>query len=695
MATLTIKGSRQKREALSPARVKDSGDANATLVGWSAAAATVLVTGAGRVWVSVLQEPVSLPIALIVVLASLWCLVRIWQARRVSAGTQGAIMACAALACLAIAVAAILQAPAYGTDEIAFDQYAAQLVLHGLNPYGHSMAPALGAFHVPDIYRTYTLSGGAVSRLSYPAGSFLFYIPILLLGVHMQAAVFMNIFAWLVAMFVIWRLLPTWANWWAPILMVSSAYVGFAIGGVTDDLYLPFLALALWRWDSFGDARERAACRWLGPYMLGIAASIKQTPWFLIPFLVIGVAFEARGRMEPKWYRVGLRYMLIVGGVVAIIDVPFAVPHFQIWIRDVLVPFLSPTEPGGQGLVGLTMFAHLGGRLIFYTALGLVAYLVMLSAYIGWYSALKRAWPFLVPLSLYWPTRSFASYLIMMLPALVVAALSVRHSAYAGVLMARRAWAVLVGASGVLAGLALAVKPSFDITVVGSQSTGQLQTLDFLTVRVVNRSGAPVAPHYAITPSGQLSSFWNVVGGPRVIRPHAAALIKLEAPDTQSMPSINQGYILDAFTASPAQMVTSQTFRPAVRNTILTPEDIDKRVPIGVPLHMSVQLTDRLGNAVRERDVRIVLNQVVYAQSGLSYGEASINGMPEGQTPVAAITNAKGIASFEVRGLQAQGDPVFFQAWIINGGSPPSSYSNMVSIQFVSSDGRRASGPAH
>ena len=38
--------------------------------------------------------------------------------------------------------------PGYGTDELAFDQYAAQLFAHFHNPYQHSMAPSLAMFHV-------------------------------------------------------------------------------------------------------------------------------------------------------------------------------------------------------------------------------------------------------------------------------------------------------------------------------------------------------------------------------------------------------------------------------------------------------------------------------------------------------------------------------------------------------------------
>jgi hypothetical protein len=66
----------------------------------------------------------------------------------------------------------VFTAPDYGTDEIAFDQYAAQLALHGINPYLHSMAPAFPLFHVSPNGYTFQLNGQPVTALSYPALAF-------------------------------------------------------------------------------------------------------------------------------------------------------------------------------------------------------------------------------------------------------------------------------------------------------------------------------------------------------------------------------------------------------------------------------------------------------------------------------------------------------------------------------------------
>ena len=81
----------------------------------------------------------------------------------------------------------VFTAPDYGTDEIAFDQYAAQLALHGINPYLHSMAPAFPLFHVSPNGYTFQLNGQPVTALSYPALAFEAYLPLLAAGVTTQA----------------------------------------------------------------------------------------------------------------------------------------------------------------------------------------------------------------------------------------------------------------------------------------------------------------------------------------------------------------------------------------------------------------------------------------------------------------------------------------------------------------------------
>src|SRR5260370_842924 len=112
------------------------------------------------------------------------------------AGSPAALLEGANRAASALLLTQVVATPAQagsGTAEIAFDQYAAQLALHGLNPYLHSMGPSFPLFHVSPNGSRLKRNGQPITSLSYPALSFEAYLPLLALGVTTQAAVWIDV----------------------------------------------------------------------------------------------------------------------------------------------------------------------------------------------------------------------------------------------------------------------------------------------------------------------------------------------------------------------------------------------------------------------------------------------------------------------------------------------------------------------
>jgi uncharacterized membrane protein len=651
------------------------------LVGWSVAAVWLLIAGV-EVWSGSVLVSWSLPVSLVVELAALSALIWIWVRRSVPGTLQLALLLCAVVAIVARCYLLVLGKPSYGTDEIAFNQYAAQLLyFHGLNPYAHSMDPALNMFQVPDIYHTYTLSGGVITRLSYPAGSFLLYVPALFFGLRMQAAVVVDVLGWIVSMFLLWRLLPVRVRWVAVPIGLAEFYLNYAAGGVTDTILLPFLIVAFWRWDRFGDPTERSAARWIGPLMIGLAATVKQLPWVAVPFLVAGVAIEARQRGQ-NWIRIAGRYFAIALAAFTVVNLPFIIMNPGAWGRGVSSPLVAHMIPSGQGLVGLTLFEHLGGQLRFYTYASLLILLAAFFSFIGWYRVMKRVWPALLPLVFFWPARSLAGYMVMMLPAILVGVTTVRDTTVAGWRPPRALCIGGLAAAAASLVAALTLGPSLSLQVVGERSTGQLQTIDHLALKVTNHASSPVTPHFSITIIGRQTTFWYRQSGPPTISPHQTVTENIEAPNPQSMPALSGGFIVDAFSDDPSELATSPTIHPPIESAVLSPESVDRPVPLGTPIQVSVQLVNQIGGLRTTRGVTVALGQVDYAQEGLLPGEASIDGRAEGQTPVSKQTDGTGKVVFTIRGSQVQRDPVFFQAWLVAPSGVPTGYSNIVSLQF-------------
>ena len=664
-------------------------------VGWSFASLLVVLWGI-RLWLESTSVVWASSASLLFVLAGLGLGVWVFaSARSPGRPTQAVIMLLLAASVCSWGYLQVLHSPAYGTDAAAFDQYAAELTRHGANPYTHSLLPSLQQFQVPPIFRTFLLDGHEVGSLSYPALAFLPYLPALWLGLHAQAAIFTDLAVWAATLLLLWRLLPARVGWAAALLLGEMTYAQYAVGGVTDMLFLPFLLLALWRWDRYGDASERGPARWLSPIALGLALAVKQMPWFLLPFLLIGLAQEGRRRGDRAWHAIPIRYLAVALAVFTCVNLPFLVADPVAWLRGVTLPLRSPTVPGGQGVVNLALFQRIGGNLDDYKLVGGLALVTALTALALYYRTLKRAWVPLVAFVFFWPTRSLASYLVDLAPVALVAAATASAatpSTWPFRTQARRLRRTLLAlpAAAFLVTLVLAITSTqpLQLEIVGLHSTGQLRTVDRIELKVHNRSSRSLEPHFTVVNGAYFTTFWYTISrsggtGSPVIPAHATRRLLLRAPNSQSMPSIDGGFVVFAFTARPATVSTSAAVPPTQYGLALTPEAVNRPVPAGTPLTLTVQLIDRLGNPVRRAGARIVLGQVVYGQDALIPAEASINGRAEGQSPVTRRTNQLGQARFVVRGVQPQAEPVFFQGWIAPPNRPPSGFSNQLAVQFT------------
>ena len=664
---------------------------------WTVAGMTVLLWGF-QLFGYVDIYPI---ISLAVVVLGLWGLgtiVAVWHPRSVQPGTAralaGATLGLSVGAFMLWAYLQVLSSPAYGTDEIAFDQYAAQLARHGMNPYTHSMARAFSLFHVsPDGY-TFLLNGHTVTSLSYPSLSFLLYVPFLMAGWSSQLAVGINVLAWAGGVVLTFVLLPRPLRPLAIVVGSFSVYIGYAVGGVTDALFVPLLIGAVYRWDRFATTRGPAA--WRGPVLLGLAMAVKQTPWLVLPFLVAGVALEARrpgGDGTPM--RTASRYLAITLGAFLVPNLWFIALSPRAWLSGVLTPIASHTVPAGQGLVGLTLYLGLGGgSLEAYTVALVVVFAALLVVYIATYPALK-AWAVICPaVVLFFSARSFGSYLVTLLPAALVAATSVRLAGAgapdkaAPARWRRVRWLVagMVACSGLAVGAIFTSGPPLAVAITSVRTTGQLATVVQIRVSVVNHSDRTETPAFTVESGGQLTAFWAVGRGPATLPAGARADYTLLAPNFFAQPPITGGFQVVAFSSSPATVSTSRSYLPTTYHLSIDPTAVDGIVPVGQSVVLRAEILDKINRPVHLAGEPVYLGQVIYGQQGLVFGQAVINQGQIGQTPVVAFTDSQGVATFTVRGTQAGPDPVYFEANLVNARQfYPYGYSEIVPIRFGSS----------
>jgi uncharacterized membrane protein len=670
---------------------------SAARAGWTVAGMTVLFWGF-QLFGYVDIYPV---ISVAVVVLGLWGLgtiVAVWQPHPVRPSTARLL----AVATLGLTIGAFLlwsylqvtSSPSYGTDEIAFDQYAAQLLQHGVNPYTHSMAQAFSMFHVsPDGY-TFLLNGQPVTALSYPALSFLLYVPFLLAGWSTQLAVMMNVIAWAIGIALAFVLLPRSLRPLAIVIGSFSVYIGYAVGGVTDALFVPLLIGAVYQWDRFPRLKGLAA--WRGPVLLGLAMAVKQTPWLVVPFLVAGIALEAHrlgGRTEAL--RTSGRYLAIAVAAFLVPNVPFIVIAPHAWLSGVLTPIASHTVPAGQGLIGLSLYLGLGGgSLASYTIALVVVFVALSLTFVVTYPALK-AWVVVCPaVVLFFSARSFGSYLVTLLPAALVAATSIDLTPQVPGGPSRSIWRWRNGRWVVAGGLvasALAVGAIYTstaplaVSITSVRTTGQLATVVQIGVDVKNNSGTTQKPSFTVESGGQLTAFWLTTGGPASLSPGGHGHYDLLAPNFFAQPPITGGFQVVAFSAAPAAVSRSRSYLPTITHVSLVPSSVDTVVPIGRNVVLRAEILDQLNRPVPIADQPVYLGQVIYGQQGLIFGQAIINQGQIGQTPVVAYTDQDGVATFDVRGTQESNDPVYFEANLVKSDQfYPYGYSEIVPIRFGS-----------
>jgi uncharacterized membrane protein len=580
----------------------------------------------------------------------------------------------------------VFTAPDYGTDEIAFDQYAAQLALHGVDPYLRSMAPAFPLFHVSPNGYTFQLNGQPVTALSYPALSFLVYLPLLAAGVTTQAAVWVEVFAWALGAVLLYSVLPRSVAPLAGVLASIDVYIGYAVGGVTDSIFVPLLIGAAAGWDRFASTRGPRA--WRGPVCMGLAMAVKQTPWLVFPFVVAGIVVESRrGNGTRQALADGSRYAGIALAAFAVPNLPYAAQAPGAWLRGILTPITADAVPAGQGLISLSLSLMVGGgSLLAYDVAAVVVFAILLACFVTMYPVLKPT-AFLLPsIALFFADRSFGSYLVMLIPAALAAAATTSRPRGS---RAARGWR-LVAAGGALVtvtsvAVALLSSSPLSMSIESVRTTGQLATVGQVTLSVTNDTGGSVRPAFTVENGTTMTAFWQREDGPAVLGPHQQASYTIVAPSYFAMPSIQNGFQVLAFTSSPASVSRTTTYLASTWRVTLQPDAVSQTVPIGQQVTVRAEIVNRLDQPVPRAGVPVYLGQVIYAQQGLQYSQAYINNGLEGQTPVEAPTDKAGVATFRIRSAVGGSNPVYFEANLVN---PtyfyPYGYSPILTVRFGS-----------
>lgn len=308
-------------------------------------------------------------------------------------------------------VATISYRGAYRTDALAFSHYAAILFVNqGANPYTQSMAKALDLFAVQPSDLTPLTSGTYLMTFQYPALLFLVFVPFVWLGLRDMR--------WVLVLFEVAVILTLYIKGprklrpmlILPLFAGSDLMINFTAASVSDALWvLPLLFAAFYL--------ERPIA---SGFFYGLACAMKQTPWFLAPFLLVYLIRTEDGKNLRERLLRTTKFAATTIAVFLAVNLPFMLANSAAWFRNVLTPMTEDLVIHSQGFSSLTEVGVLSVGRIFYTVVFASVFVVLIVNYYVYFDKLRYVLWIFPGIILWFSYRALTNYIIYWTPLMLV-----------------------------------------------------------------------------------------------------------------------------------------------------------------------------------------------------------------------------------------------------------------------------------
>jgi len=437
------------------------------------------------------------------------------------------------------AVLLMSSVPALSTDELALDSYAAHLVLSGINPYLPGvMKSAFSYYHLSLFYETPISTGGYVSWLSYPALSFLTFVPALVMRIQPRILLVVLTVVFLIAIYLKYR-----GFGWVSILPILIALVDvnliyYPVGSVPDVVWAIFLGLSL---ATVGHTKLSGA-------LYGLSLADKQIPFIVAPYLLY-MLYRDKGSKDTAIYAATAAIAFFAA------NAPFILLSPRAWFSAMLAPETNSLVGIGQGpgMVSFLGYYQLSSR--YFTLMELFMAVMLLLLYIKEYPRYKYsfiAFPiiifffnyrFLFNYVIYWPVIA-----LLVLPSTLK---SVDRKARRWVNRNETAIAIAMLAVPLITAPAFHVQSSARINSVGGFAN-PLELPGYVTMMNVNVTNSNTSElQFRIFTQGQMVSvnglLWNAVN---VTRGKGWSVYTIEPLDPQEALQQGVGSVLEAYSRS-------------------------------------------------------------------------------------------------------------------------------------------------
>ena len=427
--------------------------------------------------------------------------------------------------------------PHYGTDAIAFNHYAARLVLDGKNPYVYPMEPALDEFGVLKEFTTTNIDGTVINRVSYPALSFLVYVPFVGAGLSDMRVV--TLLFQMLTICVIFFKAPKNLKPLILLPLVFPDMLDHTVGGCTDFLWVfPLVLMVIYI--------ERIH---ISGVLYGVACAIKPIPLILAPFLLIWYwKTNITSDLKQRLFKVA-KFLSIALIIFLIPNLFFILDNPNAWRLGAFAPAFGKMIPFGSGISSVSQIGVVGLTKTFYTVSVILVTLTLMINYFVYFDRIKHAiWIFPAIILLFFH-RSLHSYFIYWIP-LVLISLCIWYTKVGKdrfkekTLRAKKIWKsryegfiapvslALCALLILVSGFVFQSQEKLSVEVTGEvKDTEAIGRVSELMVNVVNDGPTTVEPKFSIIGcgGGTFTFYWEIENGPKYLDSKSSATYLIHA----------------------------------------------------------------------------------------------------------------------------------------------------------------------
>ena len=484
-------------------------------------------------------------------------------------------------------------------DEGQLTGQAARELLAGHQVYG---VPWPNLFKTTGIAITKTMSGGADYTYGYPPLGALLTAALKTVVPSLgfaAAATAVDAIALALAAVVLWLGLPSeWRSTATVVCLSSVLYLEpSARNGHTGVLAMALLVPVVLRWTRTGAGGRLGRWGVLQAVFLGLACSAQQLPWFVAPFLLLGLYALRRGELPARQaLAVVARYAAIAVGVFVAVCGYFLVQSPRAAIQGIVLTLTQHAGPHGEGLIDISYYLTAGSARLDWYGYGTAVLLVGMAGML--FLAPRRMGPvvWVMPwCAFYLSVRSQDGYYQMMMPLWLAAFATCPPAEFATAWQPRwpslpawpglralrdlrglralprgRSWAVLllvpaVACMGVatISGPPLSMKVGTVVTVHSGTSVHAIGVTQ-VTVEITNTDGTALTPHFSFSGNKDgMSAYLRVLSGPATLAPHTSASYRLQYTHGNYPAPALGGIKLRAVTDGPMTISTARVPLPA------------------------------------------------------------------------------------------------------------------------------------